>query len=346
MWLAPTVELVAQAARDFRTAWKQHGDVPAVAVQWRGGGQEYSHGTMIRRNTMLVAGLQMAGQSLGESEWIERALNERVGLVVFDEAHQSAAPTFQELVERIRLGSQAPLLGLSATPGRIAPLETQELAAMYGNHKVSIGDGGNPVRYLVERGYLAEANISTHLVAGGASTMAGGNDSHSVLEDLGNVQVRNQQIVEMVQDLIDQDHMRVIVFTPSVASAETCAAKTRDWGISSHAVFGGMSRESREHHINTFSTPVSSMPSPQVMFNCNVLTAGFDAPEISAAVIGQPTKSAVRLQQMIGRALRGPKSGGTENADIKILVDDNNQEFADLAEMFCQWDALWEPDRT
>ena len=123
LWLATTKELVAQAAHDFKSAWECQGDVDAAVIQWRGGGERFEHGTTIRRNTMLVAGLQMAGQGVSTNAWIERSLHQRVGLVVFDEAHHSVAPSYRDLVENIVTadGTERPLLGLSATPGRACP---------------------------------------------------------------------------------------------------------------------------------------------------------------------------------------------------------------------------------
>lgn len=352
LWLAPTKELVEQAAKAFRVAWEFQGDVDAVVIQWRGGGERFAHGTTIRRNTVLIAGLQMAGQSISASQWIEQSLLDRVSLVVFDEAHHSVAPSFRNLVEGILAGAGVAnrgLLGLSATPGRANPDETGALVEMYEGRKVSIGGGGNPVRYLVDKGYLARAVVETHEFSGSpAPDEQGAEYSAPALAELGEDAERNEQIIGLVQRLFDEGHKRVIAFTPSIASAEECAAAMQSHGYSYvHAVSGRTPAETRDHYTRNFQKSVSSIPEPQALFNCNVLTAGFDAPEISAAVIGQPTKSAVRLQQMVGRALRGPKSGGTEEAVIHMIVDESYSEFADLADMFCQWESLWdEGERT
>jgi len=347
LWLAPTKELVGQAAADFSAAWGFQGDVPAAVIQWRGGGERFSDGTTIRRNTVLVAGVQMAGQSVSADPWIEQSLLERVSLVVFDEAHHSVAPSFRELVEGILAGAgvaKRGLLGLSATPGRANPDETKGLVDMYEGRKVTIGGGGNPVRYLVNEGYLAHAVVEMHGFGGSpAPNGQAAEYSDRELKRLGEDGERNQQIVDLVQGLFDDGHKRVIAFTPSVDSAEECAAAMRGRGYAyAHAVSGKTLGDARDRYTSTFQKPVDSIPHPQALFNCNVLTAGFDAPETSAAVIGQPTKSAVRLQQMVGRALRGPKSGGTEKAAIHMIVDESYGEFADLAEMFCQWESLWE----
>lgn len=347
LWLATTKELVTQAAHDFKSAWASQGDVEAVVIQWRGGGERFEYGTTIRRNTMLVAGLQMAAQRVSTSAWIERSLHQRVGLVVFDEAHHSVAPSYRDLVDRVVTaeGIDRPLLGLSATPGRAAPEESKALAEMYRGCKVGVGDGSNPVRYLVSHGYLAHATVIQHPFDGSPTPPTADADyPESVLSSLGDDDARNQEIVRITDDLLRQGHKRVIVFTPSVESATRCATMMKDLGYDrSFAVSGQTPHDHRSHFIATFSKPVSDVPSPQAIFNCNILTAGFDAPEISAAVIGKPTRSLVRLQQMIGRALRGPKSGGTEEAEIHVLVDSSYIEFGDLTDLFCQWDRLWDP---
>ena len=53
-----------------------------------------------------------------------------------------------------------------------------------------------------------------------------------------------------------------------------------------------------------------------IVVNYGVLTTGFDAPAISAAVIARPTRSLVLYSQMIGRATRGTRAGGNAEAEI------------------------------
>ena len=347
LWLAPSKELVTQASKDFQTAWKFHGDAPAAVIEWHGRGESFSHGTTIDRNTMLIGGLQMAVRSVSVDEWIEKSLHDKVGLVVFDEAHQSVAPSYRELVENIVMasGARRSLLGLSATPGRADAEESRALALMYEGHKIGVGDGGNPVHYLQSKGYLAKANVTLDYFNGSPKPPDGGQDySNEALSGLGTNSVRNQRIIEIVIELLEEGHRRVLVFTPSVESAESCATMLREAGYRySNAVSGKTRPETRDHHIDTFSIPLHDSPSPQVIFNCNVLTAGFDVPQTSAVIIGRPTKSLVRLQQIMGRALRGPKSGGNEEADIRILADESYEEFTTLADLFRTWDSVWEP---
>ena len=187
-----------------------------MVIQWRGGGESFAHGATIRRNTVLVAGIQMAGQAVNVDQWIEQSLLEKVSLVIFDEAHHSVAPTFRDLVERILVNGEHKdrrLLGLSATPGRATPKKPEKLVEMYEGRKVGIGEGGNPVRYLVDKGFLARAIVKNHKVDFSTAPSSQGPDySSSDLRDLGEDEDRNREIVKLVQGLFDDGHRRVIAF--------------------------------------------------------------------------------------------------------------------------------------
>lgn len=240
------------------------------------------------------------------------------------------------------------LLGLSATPGRACPEEARQLATMYGNHKVGVSPpDSNPIHFLVEKEYLAHAhfrrlNFSDALTLPAVSSEE--EYSEDTLRTLGEIDDRNQMIIQTVTSLFNSHHLRIMVFTPSVGSAKYCAERMRQTGFDyAYAVHGGLPHADRNHILDNYRARIAQIPHPQVIFNCRVLTAGVDLPQTSAVVIGKPTKSAVLLQQMIGRALRGPKSGGTSEADIVLIVDDSFEDFARLSDMFSQWDNLWEP---
>ncbi|MFN7286268.1 MAG: DEAD/DEAH box helicase, partial [bacterium] len=59
----------------------------------------------------------------------------------------------------------------------------------------------------------------------------------------------------------------------------------------------------------------------QVLCNQGVLTTGFDDPRITHVVIARPTVSLVLFEQMVGRGLRGPLFGGTEECQIHAVED-------------------------
>ena len=77
----------------------------------------------------------------------------------------------------------------------------------------------------------------------------------------------------------------------------------------------------------------------RVLTNYNVLSQGFDAPKVGAVYVARPTFSPNRYQQMIGRGLRGPANGGSEEVLI-VNVKDNIEAFGtQLA--FHHFDGLW-----
>ena len=109
-------------------------------------------------------------------------------------------------------------------------------------------------------------------------------------------------------------------------------------GIDAHAVTGESSDRVRTHAIRAFK---SDRHRPIVLVNFGVLTTGFDAPKATAAVIARPTKSLVLYSQMVGRAIRGPRAGGTETCEVVTVVDTRLPGFGDIAEAFSNWEDVW-----
>jgi superfamily II DNA or RNA helicase len=59
----------------------------------------------------------------------------------------------------------------------------------------------------------------------------------------------------------------------------------------------------------------------QVLCNFGILSTGFDDPKIDVVFMARPTNSIVLYSQILGRGLRGPKIGGTENCEIFTVFD-------------------------
>jgi hypothetical protein len=58
-----------------------------------------------------------------------------------------------------------------------------------------------------------------------------------------------------------------------------------------------------------------------VLTSVLLLTEGVDVPRCRTALLARPTESPILLQQMIGRAMRGPKVGGSETCNVVDFVD-------------------------
>jgi superfamily II DNA or RNA helicase len=148
---------------------------------------------------------------------------------------------------------------------------------------------------------------------------------------------RNLQIVHRVEELVRR-HDRIIVFAASVRHARLLAVVLRARGITADAITAETPSLDRVRVITRFR---SSHTEPIVLCNYGVLTAGFDAPKTSAAVIARPTKSLVLYSQMVGRALRGPRAGGNAEAEIVTVADTDLPGFRDPAEAFFNWEDVW-----
>lgn len=58
-----------------------------------------------------------------------------------------------------------------------------------------------------------------------------------------------------------------------------------------------------------------------VLINVRMLTEGADVPSVKTVFVTRQTTSSILLTQMIGRALRGEKAGGSNEANIVLFID-------------------------
>jgi superfamily II DNA or RNA helicase len=63
----------------------------------------------------------------------------------------------------------------------------------------------------------------------------------------------------------------------------------------------------------------------EVLINIQMLTEGTDVPNAQTVFLTRQTTSSILLTQMIGRALRGPQFGGTDEAYIVSFLDNWKQ---------------------
>ena len=113
------------------------------------------------------------------------------------------------------------------------------------------------------------------------------------------------------------------------------AAQSR--GVPAVAIAGTTDPAARRYYIEEFKAG----PDPRD-HQLQRLTQGFDAPAVQAVYVTRPTFSPNVYQQMIGRGLRGPLNGGSEEVLI-VNVEDNFQQFGDRL-AFLEFEHLWNPD--
>lgn len=343
VWLAATRELLEQAALEFEATWKTVGDRELPCLRFWA---DHDPSLDDASEGLVVAGLGKL-HSYGRDRNALWNLGDRTTMVVFDEAHQAVAATYQDLIATIvSRRPRMPLLGLSATPGRTwaEPDVDVALAELFRGNKVMIG-GANPIKRLTADGYLAEVDFQRLDVEPGLS-LSSADLEHlaeareipdSLAARLGADEQRNLQIIGRLRRLAG-NHSRILVFAASVDSAVLLAAVCRGLGLKADAVTAKTDGAERARVIRRFRNRGGG---PRVLFNYGVLTAGFDAPAASCALIARPTKSLVLYSQMVGRVTRGPRAGGNKRCEVVTVVDTTLPGFGSLSEAFTNWEDVW-----
>ena len=347
IWLASSEELCEQAVKEFELAWGNLGDRRMCIHRYWG---DRTFDMESAKDGFLVAGLSKLYRRARARVCDIGQLGARTTFVIFDEAHQAIAPTYKLLVDALTTHDPAPgLLGLTATPGRTWDdvNADEELADTFGRQKVMLEIPGynNPVDYLVDEGFLARSQYESlffepglNLTAADREQLASGFDiPQALLVRLAEDEERNLAILQRVSQLA-RDHSRLLVFATTARHAELLATVLRACGTRAFSVTAETNPRERMRRIAAFKADGEE---PLVFCNYGVLTTGFDAPQITCALIARPTASLVLYSQMVGRAIRGPRAGGTSEALIVTVIDQNLPGFRSAAEAFTNWEDVW-----
>ena len=340
VWLASSEELCEQAAESLAEAWSHLGN-RRVEVHRYWGSVEMDLATL--SGGFLVAGLPKLWAANRRQVGVLNGLASNTAGVIFDEAHQAVARTYRFVTEQL-IAYKVPLIGLTATPGRSLRVgdEDYDLATFFRERKVDIVPPRNEsvLTFLIKREYLADpefisvsATIDTEI----REPVAPLDYSVGDLEAIGYESGWRDQVVDLTRIALER-HKRVMVFCPSVQSAEDCARTIVNDGLWAASIVATTSTSQRQATIETFR---GDDQRHMALFNYGVLTAGFDAPGTSCVIIARPTTSLVLYSQMVGRAMRGRRSGGNRRCQIYTVVDTSLRGFGSIIEAFGNWEELW-----
>lgn len=212
----------------------------------------------------------------------------RVGLIITDECHHAAAPSYQKVYARFPDALQ---VGVTATLQR--------------GDGVGLGGVWEDVVYrksplwMISRGYLVDVKAHTATLDMDLSAVKQSRGDYQAAA-LG--QAMEDAQAEQAITRLYREHAADrpgVVFTPTVATAYAASDALNAAGIASDFITGETIREDRQRIFRDFREGRT-----QVLVNCMVLTEGFDAPWASCALIARPTRSEPLYQQMVGRVLR------------------------------------------
>jgi superfamily II DNA or RNA helicase/HKD family nuclease len=218
---------------------------------------------------------------------------EAYDVVVIDEFHRAAAPTYERLLNHLK---PRVLLGLTATPERT---DSRSLLGWFDNRiavELRLWDA-------LERGLLCPFQyfgISDGVDLSGVQWAHGG----YVQADLEKVYTGDQRRVDLVvaaivDKLVDPRAMRAFGFCVSVAHAEFMAREFTRRGIPSVAVSGDSASDDREAALRHLRDKTVN-----VVFCVDLFNEGVDVPEVDTVLFLRPTESALVFLQQLGRGLR------------------------------------------
>lgn len=350
LWIAQTKELCEQAVGTWMAVWRAHGSENSdmvVSRFWDGNPREavtQDAGLHVVVSTPATAA-RMFDSTRTKDSWFQHP-----GIVIVDEAHGAEARTTKQMLSRFKRKGPArtPVVGLSATPYRgTDQRSTESLVEIFDHNLLTPTQFGrdDATQYLQANGYLSQ--VDHHVLDGIAlpktraameldeeisSPLARMSEAQLDLAAVASSTERNNQIIRSI--LSRGKDQRTLLFAASVQHAHALAAVFSFEGIDSVAVDAEMSPGARRSAVARFKKG-----DLKVLTNFNVLSQGFDVPDVSAVYVCRPTFVPNRYLQMIGRGLRGPQNGGTERVDI-VNVRDNAENFGtNLA--FTHFDHLW-----
>jgi DNA repair protein RadD len=275
-------ELLVQNAEKLREVWPE----APIGI--------YSAGLQSRESTsaITIAGVQSA--------YKQAAAFGDIGLVVVDECHlvpKRAGGMYRRLLDGLRqVNPRLRVIGMSATPYRLDSGLLHE------------GPGA------VFTGIAYEARISDLLAVGHlcplvsrlGTTRADLRQVHTRAgEYVANELERAMNTEALVAGAVDEfiqlcaDRHKWLVFCSGVEHAQRVCAELQTRGVAAACVTGTVSNAARDATLADFRSGRL-----RALVNVNVLTTGFDAPDIDAIILLRPTLSPGLYVQMVGRGLR------------------------------------------
>lgn len=222
-------------------------------------------------------------------------------LVIIDEAHlipPSGDGMYQTFFKAI---GEHVRIGLTATPFRLGS------GYLYGDREDTMFDDividytyMDAFNKLIDDGYLC--NLRTMATKIEMNTddikIVAGDFSEKELKDKFDKKEFTEKIVaEIIK--IGANFNKWLIFAIDIEHAEHIAEILLQNGVDAYVVHSKMSNESRDNVIKLYKTGVL-----RAIVNVNILTTGFDAPDIDLICTLRPTKSPVIHVQSIGRGLR------------------------------------------
>ena len=340
LWLAHRHLLLEQAAEAFARNAYTDTMVNRTVFNYRIISGMHDKPVHIQKtDRILIASKDSMIRSLDK---LKNWLNGEEIYLVIDEAHHAVAKSYKKIIQYVADHTKSmKLLGLTATPFRTSEDEQGALKQVFTDDIVYKTD----LDTLIKKGILAtptfidcNTNIqfTEHLGVQALKSIENLDTlPENIVNDIAGSKERNRIIVDEYINNYEK-YGPTIVFALNKNHAITLNAlfneKGKKYGIKSEFIISEVqdmitgitiSNADNERKIEAYRNGEI-----QVLINVNILTEGTDLPKTHTVFLTRPTVSTTLMTQMVGRALRGLKEGGTKEAYIVSFVDDWNDKIA------------------
>ncbi len=258
--------------------------------------------------------------------------------VVFDEAHHAPAPSYRKLITSLRdRCKDMHLLGLTATPvysdenlqGWLSKLFLQGiLYQVTPQSLMAQGILAKPIREQQKTNFTPNFDLREYQKWVGTFC----DIPEDIITQLAENQDRNNFIAEQYTKHKDR-YGKTLIFADRWFQCEAIAEQLRKRGIRAGTVYAHIdagsrssdARNKRKSDENAQVLDAFRRNELDVVLNVRMLTEGTDIPDVNTCFITRQTTSTILMTQMVGRALRGPKFGGTSEANLVFFTDDWEQ---------------------
>lgn len=340
LWLAHRHLLLEQAAEAFTRNAYTDNMVNHTVFSYRIISGMHDKPIHIKKiDNIIIASKDSIVRSLDRlRDWLN---GEEIYLVI-DEAHHAVAKSYKKIIKYVSEHTRSmKLLGLTATPFRTSEDEQGALKQVFTDDIVYKTD----LDALIKKGILAtpifkscdtKIQFTEHLGIKALKSIENLDMlPENIANDIADSKERNRFIVDEYLSNYDK-YGPTIVFALNKNHAIALNAlfneKGKKYGIRSEFIISEVqdmitgitvSNEDNERKIEQYRKGEI-----QVLINVNILTEGTDLPKTHTVFLTRPTVSTTLMTQMVGRALRGLKAGGTKDAYIVSFVDDWNDKIA------------------
>lgn len=235
-------------------------------------------------------------------------------VLIVDEFHHAAAPSYRALLERL---APVELLGLTATPERSDGLPVlgwfdDRIAA-----ELRLWDAIDQHRLSPFLYYGIHDGLDLRTIPWRRGR---GYDVDGLTNLLTADDVWAKRVIAQTHAHVDVTRMRALGFCVSVAHARFMARVFRTAGIAATAVWGDSPGDERRAALQDLAAGRI-----QVLFSVDLFNEGVDLPTVDTLLLLRPTDSPTLFMQQLGRGLR--RSPGKTVCTVLDFVGQHHREF-------------------